>query len=85
VHSQVPAQAATQLFGLLNSPIQIAAAKEMAQAKGAAVPDIGVLTTGQFYAVSEGSAFDLIRTPLCLTHHPKSPLTADQVVDRARR
>ena len=26
-----------------------------------------------------------IRTPLCLSHHPKSPLTAEEVLDRARR
>src|ERR1700754_218950 len=44
LHNQIPGNAATQFFGLLNSPTQIAAAREMAQAKGGSVPEIGLLT-----------------------------------------
>ena len=83
LHNHIPGNAATQFFGLLNSPIQIAAAKEMAQAKGGSVPDIGVLTTGQFYAAREGFAFQKIQAPLCLTHHPRAPLTPEELVERA--
>lgn len=84
LHNRIPGNAATQFFGLLNSPIQIAAAKEMAQAKGGEVPDISRLRTGQFYAAVEGSAFEKLHTPLCLTHHPQSPLTTEEVIERAR-
>ncbi|GHJ48788.1 ATPase [Catellatospora sp. TT07R-123] len=84
LHNGIPGNAATQFFGLLNAPVQIDAAREMARAKGADVPDIARLGTGEFYASGEGFAFRKVRTPLCLSHHPKSPLTTEEVVDRAR-
>jgi hypothetical protein len=83
LHNRIPGNAATQFFGLLNAPVQIAAAREMAQAKGGDVPDVSLLKTGQFYAAVEGAAFTKIRTPLCLTYHPKAPLTTEEVIARA--
>jgi len=83
LHNRIPGNAATQLFGLLNSPIQIEAAREMAKAKGGDVPDISRLSTGEFYLAAEGLAPRKLRTPLCLTHHPKSPLTSEEVIQRA--
>jgi hypothetical protein len=85
LHNRIPGNAATQLFGLLNSPAQIAAAQEMARAKGSDISDIARLKTGQFYAAVEGAEFEKLQAPLCLTHHPKSPLTTEEVLDRARR
>jgi hypothetical protein len=85
LHNQIPGNAATQFFGLLGSPVQISAAKEMAQARGGTLPEIGLLTAGVFYAATEGRPFEQIRTPLCLTHHPAAPLTAEEVVARAAR
>ncbi|HZN73689.1 MAG TPA: ATP-binding protein, partial [Micromonosporaceae bacterium] len=84
LHNRIPGNAATQLFGLLNSPTQITAAREMARAKGSDIPEISRLRTGQFYAAVDGSSFEKIQAPLCLTHHPKSPLTTEEVVERAR-
>jgi hypothetical protein len=85
LHNRIPGNAATQFFGLLNAPVQITTAREMAQAKGGDVPDISLLTTGQFYAAMEGATFKKLRTPLCLSHHPASPLTTEEVLERARR
>ncbi|MGW4644731.1 ATP-binding protein [Sphaerisporangium sp. NPDC004334] len=85
LHNRIPGNAATQFFGLLNVPVQITAAREMAQAKGGDVADVGRLATGEFYAAVEGRGFHKVRTPLCLTHHPKDALTAEQVVERAGR
>lgn len=84
LHNGIPGNANTQFFGRLNSPAQIDAAKGMAKAKAGDASDIGKLRIGQFYAAGEGFAFQKIQTPLCLTHHPKSPLTAEEVVTRAR-
>jgi hypothetical protein len=84
LHNRIPGNAATQFFGLLNSPVQIAAAREMAQAKGGDVPDISLLKSGQFYVAIEGVAFTKVRTPLCLSYHPKAPLTTEEVIARAR-
>ncbi|MEU8269256.1 ATP-binding protein [Sphaerisporangium sp. NPDC049002] len=85
LHNRIPGNSATQFFGLLNSPTQIDAAREMAQAKGSHITDIGRLSTGQFYAAIEGARFEKTQAPLCLSHHPKSPLTTEEVIERARR
>ncbi|WP_329087408.1 helicase HerA domain-containing protein [Streptosporangium sp. NBC_01469] len=83
LHNRIPGNAATQFFGLLNSPIQISAAREMAQAKGSDVTDISRLRTGEFYAATEGATFAKVRIPLCLSHHPKDPLSTEEVIKRA--
>ncbi|MGV9295991.1 helicase HerA domain-containing protein [Amycolatopsis sp. NPDC003676] len=84
VHNQVVGNATTQFFGRLNSPAQVAAATEMARAKGSSVGNISRLERGQFYATGENFAFRRMRVPLCLSHHPPSPLRLEEVLDRAR-
>src|SRR5215471_20737194 len=49
LHNRIPGNATTQLFGLLNAGVQQGAAREMAQAKGSTMPDIGRLSRGEFY------------------------------------
>ncbi len=83
LHNHIPGNSATQFYGLLNAPIQIAAAREMASSKGGAVPDIGLLRAGEFYAAREGHPFERIDAPMCLSYHPRSPLTPDEVIRRA--
>jgi hypothetical protein len=51
---------------------------------GGRLPDIGMLKSGEFYVAGEGFAFTRVNTPLCLTHHPKAPLSPEEVLDRAR-
>jgi hypothetical protein len=85
LHNNIPGNAATQFYGLLNSPNQIAIAKEFARVKGGYVSDISRLRAGNFYAALEGSAFHKITTPWCLSHHPHSPLTTEEVLELARR
>ncbi|MCG5433218.1 DUF87 domain-containing protein [Mycobacterium sp. MYCO198283] len=80
----IPGNAATQLFGLLNAPVQITVAREMARVKGGRVPDISRLRAGQFYAALEGTAFAKIRAPWCLSHHPASPPPLEDVLALAR-
>ncbi len=84
LHNGIPGNATTQLFGRLNSPTQIDAARLMARASGGDAADIGRLGVGEFYATSEALTFEKIRTPLCLTHHPASPLTDEEVIARAK-
>ncbi len=84
LHNQIPGNAATQFYGLLNAPVQIDSAREMARAKGGDVPGISQLGTGEFYVALEGQSFVKVRTPLCLSHHPKSPLATEEVLERAR-
>jgi hypothetical protein len=84
LHNQVTGNATTQFFGRLNSPAQVAAANEMARAKGSTVGDISRLERGQFYVTGETFGFRRMRAPLCLSHHPPSPLRLEEVLDRAR-
>ncbi|TYB63965.1 ATP-binding protein [Nonomuraea sp. PA05] len=84
LHNHIPGNSATQFFGLLNAPIQITAAREMARSKGGDVPDVSRLSSGEFYVAREGAAFAKTRVPMCLTWHPSSPLTTEEVIDRSR-
>lgn len=65
------------------SPIQVEAAREMANAKGGDVPAVSRLSSGEFYLATEGAAPHKLLTPLCLSYHPRSPLTNEEVVARA--
>ncbi|MGW6931353.1 ATP-binding protein [Lentzea sp. NPDC054927] len=85
VHNQVTGNATTQFFGRLNSPAQIAAAVDMARAKGSSIADISRLERGQFYVTGDTFGFRRMRAPLCLSHHPPSPLRLEEVVERARK
>ena len=85
LNPNIPGNAATQFFGLLNAPVQITVAKEMARVKGGLVPDISRLRAGNFYAALEGTAFHKITTPWCLSYHPNSPLTTEEVLELARQ
>jgi hypothetical protein len=84
VHNRISGNATTQFFGRLNSPAHIEAARNLARNKGKELPDLGRLQTGEFYVTGEGVAFQKVLAPLCLTHHPRSPLTSDEVIDRAK-
>ncbi|MEU8384355.1 ATP-binding protein [Streptosporangium sp. NPDC048865] len=85
LHNRIPGNAATQFYGLLNADVQIEAARAMARVKGGSADDIGSLRSGQFYVALEGAGFAKVRTPLCLTHHPRAPLTTEEVIIRASR
>jgi hypothetical protein len=84
IHNRIVGNAATQYFGFINSPTQVNAAKEMAAAKASTVLDISRLNAGQFYAVGEGMPFQKVTVPMCLSHHPSSALTAEEVMLRAQ-
>lgn len=85
IDAKIPGNCATQFYGMLNSPVHIQAAQEIARAKGSTIPDVGRLSTGVFYTALEGHGFTKTRTPLCLSFHPKSPPTEDEVAEIARR
>ncbi|MGH3166488.1 MAG: helicase HerA domain-containing protein [Trebonia sp.] len=82
LHNNIPGNATTQFYGLMNSPNQIDVVRDLARAKGGDVPDIGRLSRGEFYLAAEGRAPQKIRTPMCLSYHPPSPLTEEEVLGR---
>ncbi|MGC5247211.1 helicase HerA domain-containing protein [Gordonia sp. DT219] len=84
IHGRVSGNASTQFFGKLNHPNQIEAAKELAASKGSPIPDVGRLSTGTFYTAVDGGRFIKVDTPLCLSYHPQSPPTEDEVIALSR-
>ena len=85
LHNQIPGNAVTQFYGLLSAPVQISSAQEMARAKGGLMPDISRLRAGNFYVAIEGEAFRRIVAPWCLSYHPASPPSPEEVVALAKR
>ncbi|MFT4126480.1 MAG: DUF853 family protein [Gordonia sp. (in: high G+C Gram-positive bacteria)] len=84
VHNRLSGNAATQVFGLLNSPSQVANAKEIAARKNSPIGDVGRLPAGTFYVAADGGRFIKTATPLCVSYHPQSPPTEDEVLEIAR-
>ena len=84
LHNQIPGNATTQFFGRLHAPTQIAAAREMAAQKGGDARSIARLQPGEFYATSDAVPFQRVRSPMCLSHHPPSPMTQEEVLALAR-
>ncbi|RCG30022.1 DUF87 domain-containing protein [Sphaerisporangium album] len=83
LHNQIAGNATTQFIGRINSPTQIDVVKGLAQSRGGRADRVGRLETGQFYTSTEGIPEVLIRTPLCLSHHPADPLTEQEIMQRA--
>ena len=84
LHNRIAGNATTQFFGLLNAPAQIAAAQEMAAQKGGDAQGIARLRPGEFFVGSDMVPFQRVRSPMCLSHHPRSPMTQEEVVELAR-
>ncbi len=85
LHNRIPGNASTQFFGKLSAPSHITAAREMARARGGDIVDIGHLHAGQFYVVADGIPLVQAQTPMCLSHHPASAPTEEEVLALARR
>ncbi|MEC3974098.1 helicase HerA domain-containing protein [Amycolatopsis sp. H20-H5] len=85
VHNRISGSATTQFFGLLSHSTHIDAARNLARNKGRDLYDLGRMPPGEFYVTGEGIAFQKVRVPMSLSHHPRGPLTTEEVLDRARR
>jgi hypothetical protein len=85
IDNKIISNCTTQFYGKMSAPASIQATQELIQSRGGTGNDIGTLWTGQFYFATEGMAApERIQTTLCLSHHPAAPLTAQEVLQRAR-
>ena len=84
LHNRIPGNATTQFYGLLNAPAQIAAAQDMAAQKGGDARGIARLRPGEFFVGSDMVPFQRVRSPMCLSHHPPSPMIQEEIVELAR-
>jgi hypothetical protein len=85
IDNKIVSNCTTHFYGRMSSPTTIAATRGLMEAKGGGGDDIARLSRGEFYFSTEGVSRPVrIRTPICLTWHPANPLTAAEVVTRAR-
>ncbi len=86
LHNSIPGNATTQLFGLLNSPVQIDGGPRARQGEGRRRPRHRPPRHRPVLPRHRGQRLPADRrTPMCLSHHPSSPLTEDEVIARAAR
>jgi DNA helicase HerA-like ATPase len=86
IDNKIVSNCTTHFYGRMSSPTTIAATRGLLEAKGGGgSEDVARLTRGEFYFSTESVPRPMrIRTPICLTWHPANPLTANEVVERAR-
>jgi hypothetical protein len=85
IDNKIVSNCTTHFYGRMSSPTTIAATRGLMEAKGGGGDDIARLSRGEFYFSTESVSRPVrIRTPICLTWHPANPLTAAEVVTRAR-
>lgn len=86
VDHNVIANCATQFYGKASSPAAIETVREQIRLRGGTGNDVPRLAKGHFYFHTSGlPAPTRIAVPLCLSHHPASPLDESQVIDRSIR
>lgn len=85
IDNKIVSNCTTHFYGKMNAPATIEAVRELMAAKGGGGSDIGSLKAGEYYFTTEGmSAAEKVKTPLCLSYHPQSPLPQEEVVKRAK-
>jgi Helicase HerA, central domain len=85
IDNKIVSNCTTHVYGRMGSTATIDAIHDMMAAKGGAATDVGKLSRGEFYFSTEGSTRPFkVQTPLCLSWHPPNPLTAEEVIEKAR-
>jgi DNA helicase HerA-like ATPase len=85
IDNKIISNCTTHFYGKMNAPATIDAVQELMAAKGGGGSDIGSLKAGEFYFTTEGMPVaEKVKTPLCLSYHPQSPLPQEEVVKRAK-
>jgi hypothetical protein len=86
IDNKIVSNCTTHFYGRMSSPATIAATRGLLEAKGGGGgEDVARLSRGEFYFSTEAVSRPIrIRTPICLTWHPANPLTAAEVVEKAR-
>jgi hypothetical protein len=85
IHNRIVGNAATHFYGLIKAPAQIAAVRQLVEGSSGELIDVARLQPGTFYLSADGAAFRKVSVPMSLSYHPPSALTAEEVLDRARR
>lgn len=85
IHNRIVGNCATHWYGRINAPSQIAAANEVAQSRGGTSVDLARLSAGQFYMAADGRPTERVNVPMCLTYHPSTAPTAEEILAAVKR
>ncbi|MEU6250321.1 DUF87 domain-containing protein [Glycomyces sp. NPDC047010] len=80
IHNKIVGNCGTHWYGRINAPAQIAAAVGVAQDKAGTSVDLARLSAGQFYMAADGTPTDRVDVPMCLTYHPSTAPTAEEIL-----
>jgi hypothetical protein len=84
IDQQIVSGCATQIYGKAASLPAIERVRALMQVRGGDGQDIARLPPGQFYVSLEGSPAPVkMVAPMCLSWHPGTPLTPEEVLARA--
>lgn len=85
IDHNVTANCTTHTYGKAGSQAAIDAVREGLQRRGGRGDDIARLETGQFCVHGEGFSGPVkVRSPLCLSRHPRHPPSEDEIIAIAR-
>ena len=85
IDHNIIANCSTQFYGRANSPASINVVQDQLRQRGSDGDDIAQLARGEFYVAAESITPPIkVVTPLCLSHHPSTPLDEAGVLRRAR-
>lgn len=85
IDNKIISNCTTHFYGKMNSPATISATRELMAANGGDGSDIAGLSAGEFYIATDRiKPPQKIRSSLCFSYHPQSPLTQEEVMARAK-
>ena len=83
LHNQAVGNCSTHLYGRLTADAQVAAAKAIAENVNGSRIEPAALSAGEFYFVAAGEETNLVRAPMCVSHHPPTAPSQQEIYEFA--
>jgi hypothetical protein len=87
IENTIIGNCSTHYYGKASSPAAADVIREQISLRGGNGQDVPTLPRGQFYAYNADigmAAPTKLLIPMCLSEHPKNPLTEEEIIQRAR-
>ena len=87
IENTIIGNCSTHFYGKANSSTAIAVIREQIALRGGTGQDVPTLKRGQFYAYNADLGLQApakLQVPMCLSEHPKNPLTEETILQLAR-
>jgi len=86
IDHNIIANCTTHFYGKANSPAAIDVIVDQIKLRRGSGSDVPNLKTGMFYLSSESiEKVVKVKSPLCLSYHPMTPLSGKDIIDRAKK